>query len=143
MGTERYQLVYTEERKNFEYESSPVEHPEYSLGFAFSRLLGEFLTIPEVRLHLFKVHASDSSEGVPSGRRGRMGGGLFFSGRADFSDVLRTVAPVSAAVELASAAWVLRLSAVLDAVAFFSAVEALVASWSGSFPFTFFLLIVP
>ena len=58
-----------------------------------------------------------------------MHGRLFFSGRADFSDVLRTVAPVSAAVELAFAAWVFRLSAVLDAMTFFSAVEALVASW--------------
>ena len=143
MGTERYQLVYTEERKNSEYESPPIEHPEYSLGFAFSRLLGKILAIPEVCLHLFKVHASDGGEGIPSGGRGRMRGCLLFSGHADFSDVLRTVAPMSAAVELAFAARVLRLSAVLDAVSFFSAVEALVASWSGSFSLAFLLLIVP
>ena len=71
-----------------------------------------------------------------------MCGCLFFRGRADFSDVLRTVAPVSSAVELAFAAWVLRLSAVLDAVSFFSTVEALVASWSGGFSLAL-LLIVP
>ena len=57
-----------------------------------------------------------------------MRGGLLFHGCADFSDVLRTVAPMSAAVELAFSAWVLQLSAVLDAVSFFSAVEALIAS---------------
>ena len=143
MGTERCQLVYTEEKKSCEYESSPVEHPEYSLGFAFSRLLSKVLAIPEVRLHLFEIHASDGGEGVPSGRRGRMGRGLFLSGRADFSNVLRTVAPMSAAVELALLARILRLSAVLDAVTFFSAVEALVASWSGSFSLAFLLLLVP
>ena len=143
METERYQLVYKEERKSFEYESPPIEHPEYSLGFAFSRLLSEFFAIPEVRLHLLKVHASDGGEGISSGRGRRMRGGLLFSGRADFSDVLRTVAPMSTAVELAFSAWVLRLSAVLDAVSFFSAVEALVASWSGSFTLALLLLIVP
>ena len=143
MGTERYQLVYTEERKNCKYESSPVEHPEYSLGLAFSRLLSEFLSIPEVRLHLFEIHASDGGEGVPGGRRGRMGGGLLFSGRADFSDVLRTVAPVSAAVELAFSARVLRLPAILYAVSFFSAVEALVALWKGCFTLALLLLIIP
>ena len=72
-----------------------------------------------------------------------MRGCLFFSGRADFSDVLRTVAPMSAAVELAFAAWVLRLSAILDAMTFFSTVEALVASWSGNFSLALLLLIVP
>ena len=72
-----------------------------------------------------------------------MCGGLFFSGRADFSDVLRTVAPMSAAVELTFSARVLRLSAVLDAVSFFSTVEALVASWRGRLAFTLLLLIVP
>ena len=50
---------------------------------------------------------------------------------------------MSASVELALAAWVLRLSAVLDAVPFFSAVEALVASWSGSFTLALLLFIVP
>ena len=143
MGTERYQLVYTEERKSFEYESSPVEHPEYSLGLAFSRLLGEFLTIPEVRLHLFEVHSSDGGEGISSGRGRRMRGRLFLSRGADFSDVLRTVAPMSASVELAFAAWVLRLSAVLNAVPFFSAVEALVTSLRKTFSFALLLLIVP
>ena len=72
-----------------------------------------------------------------------MRGGLLFSGRADFSDVLRTVTPMSAAVELAFSARILRLSAVLDAVTFFSAVEALVASWRRGFSLALFLLIVP
>ena len=72
-----------------------------------------------------------------------MGGGLLFSGRADFGNVLRTVVPMSAAVELAFSARVLRLSAVLDAVSFFAAVEALVASWHGCFTFALLLLIVP
>ena len=72
-----------------------------------------------------------------------MRGCLFFSGRVDFSDILQTVASMSAAVELAFATRVLRLSAVLDAVSFFSAVEALVASWHGGFPFALLLLIVP
>ena len=57
-----------------------------------------------------------------------MRGCLFLGRGADFSDVLRTVAPMSAAVELAFAARILRLSAVFDAVPFVSAVEALVAS---------------
>ena len=143
MGTERYQLVYTEERKNCEYESPPVEHPEYSLGFAFSRLLSEFLAVPEVRLHLLEVHAPDSGKGISSGGRRRMRGRLFLSRGADFGDVLRTVAPMSTSVELAFAAWVLWLSAVLDAVSFLSAVEALVALWSRRLAFTFLLLIVP
>ena len=143
MGTERYQLVYKEERKSCEYESLPVEHPEYSLGFAFSQLLGEFLPIPEVRLHLFEVHSLNSGKGIPSGGRRRMHGGLFFSGGADFSDILRTVTPMSASVELAFSARVLRLVAVFDAVAFFSAVEALVASWRGSLALALLLLIVP
>ena len=143
MGTEWYQLVYTEERKNCKYESPPVEHPEYSLGFAFSRLLGEFLTIPEVCLHLLEVHASDGSKGVPSSRGCRMRRCLFLSRGADFGDVLRTVAPMPSSVELAFSARVLRLSAILDAVSFFSTVEALAASWYGGFSFAFLLLIVP
>ena len=53
------------------------------------------------------------------------------------------VAPMSAAVELAFSARVLQLSAVLDAMSFFSAVEALVASWRGGFSFALLLLIVP
>ena len=72
-----------------------------------------------------------------------MCGGLLFSGRADFGDILRTVAPMSAAVELAFSAWILRLSAVLDAVSFFSAVETLVASRRRRFALAFLLLIVP
>ena len=138
----RSQLVYKEGRKSYEYESSPVEHPEYSLGFAFSRLLSEFLSVPKIRLHLFEIHATDGSKRIPGSGRSRVCGGLLFSGRADFGDVLRTVTPMSAAVELAFSAWVLRLSAVLDAVSFFSAIEALVASWSGNFPFAFLLLII-
>ena len=58
-----------------------------------------------------------------------MRGDLFFNGRAYFGDVLRTVAPMSATVELTFPAWVLFLSAILDAVPFFAAIEALVASW--------------
>ena len=50
---------------------------------------------------------------------------------------------MSAAMELAFAAWVLRLSAIFDSVPFFSAVEALVASWSGGFTLALLLLIVP
>ena len=61
----------------------------------------------------------------------------------DFSNVLRTVAPMSASVELALPAWVLRLSAVLNAVPFISAIEALVASWRGSLSLAPLLLIVP
>ena len=72
-----------------------------------------------------------------------MCGGLLFSGHADFSDVLQTVTPKSAAVELAFSAWILRLTAVLDAVSFFSTVEALVASWRGYLAFALLLLIVP
>ena len=72
-----------------------------------------------------------------------MRGCLFFSRGADFSDVLRTVASMSAAVELAFATWVLRLAAVLDAVAFFSAIEALVASRRGRLAFALLLLIIP
>ena len=72
-----------------------------------------------------------------------MRGGLFLSGGADFSDVLRTVVPMSASVELAFAAWVLQLSAILDAVSFFSAIEALIAPWWGSLSLTLLLLIIP
>ena len=49
---------------------------------------------------------------------------------------------MSAAMELALAAWVLRLSAILDAVAFLSTVEALVAPWWGRLALAFLLLIV-
>ena len=50
---------------------------------------------------------------------------------------------MSSSVELAFPALVLRLAAILDAVSFFSAVEALVASWRGSLPLALLLLIVP
>ena len=72
-----------------------------------------------------------------------MRGCLFLSRGADFGDVLRTVVPMSASVELAFTAWILWLSAVLDAVAFFSTVEALVASWRGRLALALLLLIVP
>ena len=143
METEWGQLVYKEEKKSCKCESLPIEHPEYSLGFAFSRLLSKFLAIPEIGLHLLEVHTTDGGERIPSGGRSRVCGGLFFSGGADFSDVLRTVAPMSTSVELAFSAWTLRLLAVLDAVAFFSAVEALIASWGGCLSLALLLLIVP
>ena len=50
---------------------------------------------------------------------------------------------MSSSVELAFAALVLRLSAVFDTMSFFSAVEALVASWQRPFPFGLLLLVVP
>ena len=50
---------------------------------------------------------------------------------------------MSAAVELAFSAWIFRLAAVLDAVTFFSAVEALVASWRRRLALALLLLIVP
>ena len=71
-----------------------------------------------------------------------MHGCLFFSRGVDLSDVLRTVAPMSASVELAFSTWVLRLSAVLDAMSFFSAVEALVALWRGSLALALALLLI-
>ena len=67
MEIERYQLVYREEKKSCEYESLPVEHPEYSLGFAFSQLLGEFFSVPEICLHLVEIHAPNGGERVPGG----------------------------------------------------------------------------
>ena len=72
-----------------------------------------------------------------------MHGSLFFSRGSNLGNVLRTVAPMSSSVELALSALVLQLTAVCDAVPFFSAVEALVASLCGSFPFVFLLLVVP
>ena len=59
------QTKWIKEKMSCECESLfPSEHPEYSLGFAFSLLLCEILFVPEVGLHLFKVHASYSSERV-------------------------------------------------------------------------------
>ena len=72
-----------------------------------------------------------------------MRGDLFFSGGVNLGDVLRTVAPMSAAVELTFSTRVFRFSAVLDAVSFFSAVEALVAPWRGCLSFALLFLIVP
>ena len=69
--------------------------------------------------------------------------GLLFSGGVNFSDVLRTVTPMSASMELAFSTLVPQLSAILDAVPFFSAVEALVASWRRVLAFALLLLIIP
>ena len=107
----------------------PGEHPEYSLGFAFSLLLCEILFVPEVGLHLFKIHSSNSSKGVTGNQRGQMHRGLFYSGGTNFSDILGAVSPVTSAMELAFVTLVLGLAAVLDAIAFYSAVETLVVSW--------------
>ena len=107
----------------------PSEHPEYSLGFAFSLLLCEILFVPEVGLHLFKIHSSNGSEGVFGDRRGRVHRRLFCSGGSNLSDVLGAVGLMTTSVEFALVALVLGLSAILDAVAFGSAVETLVASW--------------
>ena len=105
------------------------EHPEYSLGFAFSLLLCEILFVPEVGLHLFKVHSADSGEGVFGNRRGRVRHSLLRGGGPDFGNVLGAVSPMTAPMELALGALVLWLSAILDAVAFGSTVETLVVSW--------------
>ena len=69
--------------------------------------------------------------------------GLLFSGGANFSDILRAVVPMSASMELAFSTLVSRLSAILDAMPFFSAVEALVASWRHVLAFALLLLIIP
>ena len=119
----------------------PGEHTEYSLGFAFSLLLCEILFVPEVGLHLFKVHSSDGGEGVFGYRRGRVCRCLFRSRGSYFSDVLGAVGPMTASMELAFVALVLWLSAVLDAVTLRSAVETLVVSWRDSLAFAFLLLI--
>ena len=52
--------------------------------------------------------------------------GLFRGRGPDFGDVLGAVGLMTASMELALSALVLRLSAILDAMAFSSAVEALV-----------------
>ena len=54
---------------------------------------------------------------------------LFGSRGSNLSDVLGAVGSMTAAVELALVALVLRLSAILDAVTFSSAVETFVVSW--------------
>ena len=102
------------------------EHPEYSLGFAFSLLLCEILFVPEVGLDLFEVHSANGGKGVLGNRRSRVHCCLFRGRGPYFGDVLGAVGPMTASMELALAALVLRLSAVLDAMAFGSAVETLV-----------------
>ena len=72
-----------------------------------------------------------------------MRGDLFFCGRANFGNVLRTVTPMSSSVELAFSALVLWLFTVLDAVSFLSTVEALVASLWEPFSLVLLLLVVP
>ena len=110
---------------------SPGEHPEYSLGLAFSLLCCKILFIPEVGLHLFKVHALDGGERVFGDWWGQVCSGLFCSGGMNFGDVLGAIDSVSSSMELAFVTLVLWFSAVLDAVAILSAIEALVAlGWS-------------
>ena len=61
-------------------------------------------------------------------------------------NVLGAASPMTTAVALALVTLILWLAAVLDAVAFLSTVEALVASWGrwlASSAFSFLLLIVP
>ena len=55
--------------------------------------------------------------------------GLLRGRGPNFGDVLRAVGSVTSSMELALAALILRLSAILDAMAFGSAVETLVVSW--------------
>ena len=94
----------------------PGEHPEYSLGLAFSLLLCEILLVPEVGMHLFEVHALDGSKGVLRDRRGRVHSGLFCSGGANPGDVFGAASPMATTVELALVALILQLSSILDAV---------------------------
>ena len=120
----------------------PGEHPEYSLGFAFSLLLFEILFVPEVGLHLFEVHSANGSEGVFGNRRGRVCRGLLRGRGSNFGDILRAVGLVAATMELVLGALVLWLLAILDAMAFCSAVETLVVSWQRvSFTLAFLLLV--
>ena len=121
----------------------PGEHPEYSLGFAFSLLLCEILFVPEVGLHLFKVHSPDSHKGVFCNGGSRVCRCLLHGRSSNFSDVLGAVGPVTSSVELALVALVLWLSAVLDAMPLGSTVETLVVSWQ-HIPFALsFLLLIP
>ena len=120
---------------------SPVEHPEYSLGLAFSQLLCEIFLIPAVHLHLFKVHAMDGCKGVLGDRRGCVCGCLFHRGGVDFSSILGTVPAMSTAVELALAALILQLLAVPNSVSVLATIEALVALRCRSL--ALLLLIVP
>ena len=55
--------------------------------------------------------------------------GLLRGRGPNFGDVLRAVGSVTSSMELALAALILRLSAILDAMAFGSTVETLVVSW--------------
>ena len=119
----------------------PSEHPEYSLGFAFSLLLCEILFVPEVGLHLFKIHSSDSGKGVFGNGGGQVCCGLFHGRNSNFGNVLGAVGPVASSMELALIALVLQLSAVLDAVTLSSAVETLVVPQHVPFALSFLLLI--
>ena len=68
---------------------------------------------------------------------------LLCGGGANFGDVLGAVGPVASSVELALVALVLRLLAILDAVALCSTVETLVVPWR-YIPFALsFLLLIP
>ena len=126
-----------------EYKSPlPGEHPEYLLGFAFSLLLCEILFVPEVGLHLFKVHSSDSSKGVFGNGRGQVRRGLFRGRNSNFGHVLGAVGPMTSSVELALVALVLQLLAILDAMTLGFTVETLVVSQRRiSFALSFLLLI--
>ena len=118
------------------------EHPEYSLGFAFSLLLCKILFVPEVGLHLFKVHSLDSGKGVFGDGRSQVHRSLLHGGSLNFGDVLGAVGPVTSSMELALVALVLRLAAVLDAMTLGSAVETLVVSqWHIPSALSFLLLI--
>ena len=78
------------ERKSLLMENDsllPSEHPEYSLGFAFSHIL-KILHVPEVGLDLFKIHALYSGKGILWNCRWRVCHSLFHHGGTDFSGVL-------------------------------------------------------
>ena len=120
----------------------PGEHPEYSLGFAFSLLLSKILFVPEVGLHLFKVHSSNGGEGIFSDGRGRVRRSLLCGRSSNFGDILGAIGPVTSSMELALSALVLWLSAVLDAMILGPAVETLVVLWQRvSFTLPLLLLI--
>ena len=115
---------------SFECEGpSPIEHPEYSLGLAFSQLLCEIFLIPEVHLHLFKVHAVDGCKGILGDRRGCVCGGLFGGGGMNLGSILGAISVMPTSVELALTALILWLLAIPNSVSVLAAVEALVASW--------------
>ena len=68
--------------------------------------------------------------------------GLFRGGGPNFGDILRAIGSVTATMELALVTLVLRLSAILDAMAVDSAVEAFVVPWQRvSFTLALLLLV--